>query len=112
MNRRGAALALLLGPIAFGLRSLAANGQQPGKVYRLGYLSQPTRESVEPGLQAFLQALRELGWVEGRNLVLEYRWADGKVERLPALAVELVKLNVDVIVAPAGTAALAAKDAT
>jgi hypothetical protein len=49
MNRRNAALALLLGPIAFGVRPLAANGQQPGKVYRLGYLSQPTRESVEPG---------------------------------------------------------------
>jgi putative ABC transport system substrate-binding protein len=112
MNRRNAALALLLGPIAFGVRPLAANGQQPGKVYRLGYLSQPTRESVEPGLQAFLRALKDLGWVEGRNLVIEYRWADGKVERLPALAADLVRLNVDVIVAPAGAAALAAKNAT
>src|SRR5262249_38634133 len=107
-----AGLALLLAPLAFGVRPLAAYGQQPGKAYRLGYLSQPTRQSVEPGLQAFLRALRELGWIEGQNLIIEYRWADGNTERLPALAAELVGLKVDIIVAPAGTAALAAKNAT
>jgi len=91
---------------------LAAEAQQTDKVYRLGYLSQPTRASVEQVLQAFLRALRELGWIEGQNLAIEYRWAEGKVERLPDLAAELVLDNVDVIVAPAGPAALAAKSAT
>jgi putative ABC transport system substrate-binding protein len=91
---------------------LAAEAQQAGKVYRIGYLSAPTRASVENALQAFLRALRDLGWVEGQNLVIEYRWAEGKVERLPDLAAELVRLKVDVIVAPAGSAALAAKNAT
>src|SRR5678815_287304 len=66
-----------------------AVAQQAGKVYRIGYLSTPTRESVERGLAAFLRTLRELGWIEGRNLIIEYRWAEGNVERLPALAAEL-----------------------
>jgi putative ABC transport system substrate-binding protein len=56
--------------------------------------------------------LRELGWVEGQNLAIDYRWAEGRIERLPDLAAELVRLKVDVIVAPAGSAALAAKNAT
>ena len=91
---------------------LAAEAQQARKVYRIGYLSAPTRASVEQALQAFLRKLRELGLVEGQNLIIEYRWADGKAERLPDLAAELVELKVDLIVAPAGSAALAAKKAT
>jgi putative ABC transport system substrate-binding protein len=91
---------------------LAAEAQQAGKVFRIGYLSTPTRESVEHGLDAFLRKLRELGWVDGQNLVIEYRWAEGNVERLPDLAADLVRRKVDVIVAPAGSAALAAKAAT
>ena len=63
---------------------LAAEAQQVGKVYRIGYLSAPTRISVEKALGAFLRALRELGWIEGQNLVIEYRWVDGKIERLPS----------------------------
>ena len=81
-----------LGAVAGGLfvaRTGAA--QEPGNVYRIGYLSTPTRASVEKGVQAFLQALRELGWVDGRNFVIEFRWAEGDVERLPALASELCK---------------------
>jgi putative ABC transport system substrate-binding protein len=113
MNRRDfvvAVVALLaLGVVA---ASLAAEAQQAGKVYRIGYLSTPTRASVERVLQAFLRTLRELGWVEGQNLTIEYRWAEGDVERLPDLAAELVRRKVDVIVAPAGSAALAAKNAT
>jgi putative ABC transport system substrate-binding protein len=112
MNRRNAGLALLLGLLAFAVAPLAAEAQQAGKVYRIGYLSTPTRESVEHGVQAFLRKLRELGWVEGQNLVIEYRWAEGNVERLPDLAADLVRRKVDVIVAPAGSAALAAKNAT
>jgi len=90
----------------------AAEAQPAGKVYRIGYLSTPTRESVEQGLASFLRRLRELGWVDGQNLQIEYRWAEGNVERLPALAADLVRLKMDVIVAPAGSAALAAKAAT
>jgi putative ABC transport system substrate-binding protein len=86
--------------------------QPTGKVYRLGYLSQPSRASVEQALRAFLRKLGELGWVDGQNLVIDYRWADGNTERLPELATELVRRKVDLIVAPAGTAALAAKHAT
>ena len=112
MNRRDAGLALLLELLAFGAAPLAAEAQQAEKVYRIGYLSAPTRASVENGVQAFLRTLRELGWVEGQNLIIEYQWADGKVERLPDLAAELVRRKVDVIVAPAGSAALAAKAAT
>jgi ABC-type uncharacterized transport system substrate-binding protein len=110
MHRRNAGLALLA--LAFGAAPLRARAQQAGKVYRIGYLSTPTRESVERGVAAFLRKLRELGWVEGQNIVIEYRWAEGNVDRLPDLAAELVRRQVDVIVAPAGSAALAAKNAT
>jgi putative ABC transport system substrate-binding protein len=109
MNRLNAGLVLLIGLL---VAPLATEAQQSGRVYRIGYLSTPTRESVEHGLAAFLRTLRELGWSEGQNLIIEYRWAEGNVERLPALAAELVRHKVDVIVAPAGSAALAAKNAT
>jgi putative ABC transport system substrate-binding protein len=109
MNRRTFACGMAIGMVA---SPLVAYAQQAGKVYRVGYLSTPTRESVERGVQAFFRKLRDLGWVEGQNLAIEYRWAEGNVERLPDLAAELVRLNVDVIVAPAGSAALAAKAAT
>ena len=108
INRRGflnAAAALLAAP-------LAAEAQQAEKVFRIGYLSAPTRKSVEGILDAFLRALRELGWTEGQNVVIEYRWAEGDLERLPGLADDLVRRNVDVIVTPAASAALAAKHAT
>jgi putative ABC transport system substrate-binding protein len=103
---------LLLGLLAFAVAPLATEAQQAAKVYRVGYLSTPTRESVEHGLAAFLRTLRGLGWIEGQNLIIEYRWAEGNVELLPGLAAELVRNKVDVIVAPAGSAALAAKNAT
>ncbi len=87
--------------IAGGLLAapLAAEGQQAGKVYRIGLLSSfypPDRGSKAPPL--LTQALSELGWVEGRNLVIEWRWAEEKYDRLPELAAELVRLKVDVIV--------------
>ena len=92
--------------------SLASRAQQRGKVYRIGYLSQPTRESVAQVVASFLNKLRELGWIEGQNLIIDYRWAEGDAGRLPGYAAELVREKVDLIVAPAGTAALAAKKAT
>lgn len=112
MNRRTAGLALLLGVLDFGALPRAAAAQQAAKVRRVGYLSTPTRESVERGVDAFVRQLRELGWVEGENLIIEYRWAEGDVTRLPTLAAELIRDNVELIVAPAGSAALAAKNAT
>ena len=92
--------------------SLTAEAQQAGKVYRVGYLSAGSRATQEPFNQAFLQGLMELGWIERQNLIVERRWAEGKNERLPALAAELVQREVDVIVAVAEPAALAAKHAT
>ena len=90
----------------------ASLAQQEKKVFRIGYLSAPTRESVQRPLEVFLRKLRELGWVEGENFIIEYRWAEGNIIRLPELASELVALNVDLIVAPATSAAVAAKNAT
>jgi putative tryptophan/tyrosine transport system substrate-binding protein len=85
--------------------------QQVAKVAQLGYLG--TDRAAIPHLrEAFRQGLRDLGYVEGRNLVIEYRYSEGKFEQLPALAAELVALKVDVIVASSTPAALAAKQAT
>jgi ABC-type uncharacterized transport system substrate-binding protein len=93
------------------LAPLAAEAQQAAKVARIGYLA--TNLAGNPqGRDAFRQGLRDLGYVEGRNVVIEYRDAEGKIERLPALAVELVALKVDVIVTASTVAALAAKQAT
>jgi putative ABC transport system substrate-binding protein len=89
-----------------------AKAQSAEKVYRIGLLSGQTAESTPPR-DAFRQKLRELGYAEGRNLAIEYRWAAGKYDRLPGLARELVRLPVDLIVAPDGVApTLAAKAAT
>src|SRR5262245_21979664 len=87
------------------------NAQQAVNVARIGYLGQNLAPNPQ-GREAFRQELRDLGYVEGRDLVIEYRDAEGKLDRLPALAAELVALNVDVIVAPNTVQALAAKQAT
>src|SRR6266568_5114927 len=95
MDRRDTVLALLV----LGAAPLAAEAQQAAKVARIGYLT--SNPGTSPRLrEAFLQGLRDLGYVEGRNFVIEYRDAEGKADRLPALAAELVALKVDVIVAP------------
>jgi ABC-type uncharacterized transport system substrate-binding protein len=102
-----------LGTLTGGLLAapLAAEAQPVGKSARIGYLA--NNLTANPHLrEAFLQGLRDLGYVEGRNVVIEYRSAEGKSERLPALAAELVALEVDVIVAPGTPLALAAKQAT
>src|SRR5262245_49442827 len=101
-------VALLLG----GLFSpVAAEAQQAAKVARIGYLAGSV--AAGPHLpEAFRQGLRDLGYVDGRNVVIEYRDAEGKLERLPALAAELVALKVDVILAASTPQALAAKQAT
>ena len=102
-----------LGTIAGGLLAapLAAEAQQAGKIARIGYLAASLADPHLP--EAFRQGLRDLGCVEGRNVVIEYRDAEGRRERLPALAAELVALKVDVIFVGAGTrVVLAAMQAT
>jgi putative tryptophan/tyrosine transport system substrate-binding protein len=75
-------------------------------------MSVSSREPAKHLISIFFEAMRERGWVEGRNLFIEWRWAEGMVERLPDFAAELVRLNADLIVAPETSAALAAKHAT
>ena len=87
-----------------------ARAQQAGKIQHIGFLS--LSSGPGPPAEAFRQRLRELGYVEGRNLVIEYRWAAGKQERLPELAAELVRVKVEVIVASSTPTAEAAKRAT
>jgi len=102
-------VAVLTGGIV--VAPFAAEAQQAAKIARIGYLA--LNLVASPHLpEAFRQGLRDLGYVEGRNVVIEYRDAEGKWDRLPALAAELVALNVDVIVAAATRHALAAKQAT
>jgi putative ABC transport system substrate-binding protein len=91
---------------------LAAREQQPGRLPTIGYLSGVTPTSDGTNVAAFLQRLRELGWIEGRNLTIEYRWADGQTELFGKLAAELVRLKVDVILTAGNTVALEAKRAT
>src|SRR2546428_9340240 len=90
---------------------LAAHAQPPTHVHRIGYLLGTTREQ-EPYVEGFLEGMRALGYVEGQNLVMEYRYAAGQYERFPALAAELVRLPVDVLLAVITPAALALKNAT
>ena len=103
-----------VGAISAGavLASLGAFAQPSGKSYRIGYLSTPSASAVRNALDAFLAKLRELGWIDGQTITIEYRWAEGDVDRLPGLAADLVARKVDLIVAPAASAALAAKKAT
>jgi len=91
---------------------LAAEAQQAGKVPRIGFLGTRSPSDTSPHLDAFRQGLRELGWVEGQNIVIDYRFAEGKFDRLPDLAAELVRLKVDIIVAQPTPAAVAAQNAT
>ena len=91
---------------------LAAEAQQAGKVHRIGYLTGGLSTDRPHLIEAFRQGLRELGWVEGQNIIIEYRYAEGRFDRLPDLAAELVRLKVDIIVAVATPASAAAKNAT
>ena len=108
MNRRAFLKTTTLGLVA---TPLAVEAQQAAKTPRIGYLVTSLAVSPHPQ-EAFRQGLRDLGYVEGRNVVIEYRDAEGKPERFPAVAAELVALKVDVIVAGPTLAALAAKQAT
>ena len=92
---RTAALALALAALA---APLATSAQQPVEVPRVGYLDSGSPPGIPP-VTAFQEGLRELGYVEGQNITIEYRWADGRYDRLPGLSADLVRLNVKVIFA-------------
>lgn len=96
--------------LSVAVAPLAVDAQQGQKIPRIGFLS-PGNATSSP-TDAFRQGLRELGYADGQNLVVEYRWADGDTARLPALAAELVRLRVDVLVAANNPAVLAARQAT
>jgi len=97
-----AAAALLAAP-------LTPFAQKQSRVWRIGFLSNGTPSSAKFQLDAFLRGLNELGYVEGRNVVIESRWAEGKLDRLPALAAEVLAQNIDLLFAPSGVAAQIAK---
>jgi putative ABC transport system substrate-binding protein len=94
------------------LCTICASAQQPGKVARIGFLDNSTAPSMAVLLEAFRQELSKLGWIEGKNITIEYRFAEQRDERLPELAADLVRLKVDLIVATGGTTPSAAKKAT
>ncbi len=102
------ALVCLLAALSILLSPLAGDAQQPGKIPRIGVLA----NIRSPGTEGFERGLKELGYVEGKNILIEWRLVQGKFERLPEFAADLVRLKVDVIVAPAPAYVRAAKDAT
>jgi putative tryptophan/tyrosine transport system substrate-binding protein len=103
--------AIVAGALLFAL-GFPAQAQQPKKVPRIGFLG-ATSPSVETTrIEAFRQGMRELGYVEGKSIVIDWRWGEGKAERLPPLAIELVRLNVKVIVTGGSTSTGAAKKVT
>jgi ABC-type uncharacterized transport system substrate-binding protein len=91
---------------------LAARAQQPGKLPTIGFLGGNTPSTQGQWTAAFVQRLRQLGWIEGRNLAIEYRWAEGRFDRSPGIMAEFVRLKVDVIVTHATANVVAAKQAT
>jgi ABC-type uncharacterized transport system substrate-binding protein len=103
-----------LGSLAGSLLAapLGAGAQQAGRRYKIGYLGGSSATPMSSSMAAFRQSLQELGWVDGHNIAIETRWADGKADRLPVLAEELVLLGVDLIVSQGSPATRAAKQVT
>jgi putative ABC transport system substrate-binding protein len=108
---RKSVIRLMLSAMLFA-HCLPAQAQQAKKVPRIGYLSSASPSAGSSRIEAFRQGLRELGYVEGKNLVIEWRFAEGKIDRLPALADELERLKVDIIVSASPPVTGAAKTAT
>jgi putative ABC transport system substrate-binding protein len=109
--RRNLQSAIVTGAMLFALCA-SAQAQQPGKIVRIGFLDASTASGMAGLVEAFQQELTKLGWIEGKNITIEYRFAEQKLERLHELAAELVRLKVDLIVVPGVLPALAAKKAT
>src|SRR5262245_61292418 len=109
-TRRREFIALLGGAAATW--PLAARAQQPAKLPTIGYLGLGTLATESQRMAAFVQRLRELGWIEGRTITIDYRWAEGRRESMAEIAAEFVRLKVDVVFAAGTEPALAAKKAT
>ena len=109
-NRKWVGISAFVLTFAFG--GVVAQAQQPAKVPRIGFLSASSPEALSSRIEAFRQGLRELGYIEGKNIVIEWRSAEGKLDRLPALASELVRLKVDIIVTAGPSLTRPAKEAT
>jgi putative ABC transport system substrate-binding protein len=109
MKKKLTVLALCPMLLAF---CFAAEAQQPGKIFRIGILAPSTASGSAVLWEALRQELSKLGWIEGKNIAIEYRFSEGKTERLPELAAELVRLKVDLIVVAGTPTAFAAKNAT
>jgi ABC-type uncharacterized transport system substrate-binding protein len=101
VRRRG----FIVGTLSLLAASLAAEAQSAGKAHRIGVLSSGSLASEQ---EAFRESLRQLGWVEGQNVTIEYRSVDGQLDRIATVAADLARLDVDVIVAHSAAAALAA----
>jgi putative tryptophan/tyrosine transport system substrate-binding protein len=112
MSTRQKRLALWLLATLFLANVSLADAQQTGKIFRIGILDVSTASGSAVLLDAFRQEMGKLGWIEGKNITFEYRFADGKFDRLSGLAADLVRLKVDLIVVSGGPPALAAKSAT
>src|SRR3989338_3357018 len=110
MNKAG--LSSILMAVALLAVGMIAEAQQPKKVPRIGFLATVSPSTISDRVEAFLQGLRELGYVEGKNIVIEWRYAEGKADRLPGLAAELVRLKVDLIVTAGSPVTRSAKEAT
>jgi len=109
MDRRQFLLTSLAGVSA---APLAAGAQQAGSVRIIGFLGSGSSNARDPSVEAFRRGLRTFGWIEGKTVRIEYRWAEGHVGRFPALAADLVRLKVDVLVVAGPPAIHAARDAT
>jgi putative tryptophan/tyrosine transport system substrate-binding protein len=109
--KRGAVPSFLVAVVLLAL-GVIAEAQQPKRVPRIGFLGGSSPSAISARIEAFRQGLRELGYVEGKNIVIEWRYAEGKFDRLPALAAELVRLKVDIIITTGPAPTRAAKEAT
>ena len=109
--KKAGVLSILFMVVLLGI-AVIIEAQQPKKVPRIGYLTAVSLSAFAARTEAFRQGLRELGYIEGKNILIEYRYADGKTDRVPALADELVRIKVDIIVTGGAPATLSAKDAT
>jgi putative tryptophan/tyrosine transport system substrate-binding protein len=110
-NRWSSITSLIPSILLFAL-CFSAEAQQPGKVHRIGFLDSSTNSNSAVLVEAFQKELSKLGWIEGKNITIEYRYAEGKRDRFPELAAEMVRLKVDLIVVEGSGLALAAKGAT